>query len=396
MGDNDALPKSIVVGWRPSSVSGWGVYGQNLIRQLIEKGRNPVLYLAPHLLDVTPEVAVQLEPVLQRQVHLQDLLEKVGLLEFDYPVLHALRNDFLPSLDEQVVRGDKNIGVIFFVSTEISDQGLARAREYDLIVTGSTWNAEILEGRGLTNVANVFQGIDDTIFQPREKIDHYPDRFVIYSGGKLEYRKAQDVVIAAFREFHAKHPEALLTFAWANQWTGIMPTIGNSNFTKGQPDVVDDEMLIDDWLVKNGLNEDSFVNLGMLPNKDLPKLIASADMAVFPNRCEPGTNLVAMEAMAMGLPTILAANTGQLDLIEEGNCYPLNNQTPVKPYAPYNEVEGWREPTVEETLERMEEIYADRDEARRRGDKAAAFLRTLSWSNQIDRLINEIDALYRI
>ena len=396
MTETASLPKSIVVGWRPSSVSGWGVYGQNLIRQLIEKGRNPVLYLAPHLLDLSSEVAAQLEPVFQRQVHLQDLLEKVGLLEFDYPVLHALRNDFLPSLDDQVARGDKNIGVIFFESTEISEEGLARARDYDLIVTGSTWNAEILKGRGLTNVANVFQGIDDTIFQPREKIDMYPGRFVIYSGGKLEYRKAQDVVIAAFREFHANHPEALLTFAWANQWTGIMPSISNSKFTDGQPEVVDDEMQIESWLIKNGLPENAFVNLGMPPNKDLPEHIAAADMAIFPNRCEPGTNLVAMEAMAIGLPTILAANTGQLDLIQEGNCYPLIHQTPVAPYAPYNEVEGWREPTVEETLERMEEIYGDRAEAKRRGDAAATFLQSLSWSNQIDRLISEIEGLYRV
>ena len=181
---------------------------------MIGKGRNPVLYLAPHLLETTPEVSVQLQPVLQHQVHLQDLLEKVGLLEFDYPVLHALHNDFLPALDDQVARGDKNIGVIFFESTEITNKGLARACEYDLIVTDSTWNAEILEGRGLTNVANVFQGIDDGIFRPREKVDQYPERFVVYSNGKFEYRKAQDVVIAAFRNFHANHPEVLLTFAW--------------------------------------------------------------------------------------------------------------------------------------------------------------------------------------
>ena len=387
-------PKSIVIGWRLNSVSGWGVYGQNLIRQLIEKGRNPVLYSAPHLLDLSPEVAEQLKPVLQRQTHLQDLLEKMGLLEFDYPVLHALRNDFLPSLDEQAARGDKNIGVIFFESTEISEEGLARARDYDLIVTGSSWNKEILESRGLANICNVFQGIDDTVFHPRSKIETYPGRFVVYSGGKLEYRKAQDVVIAAFKEFHANHPEALLTFAWANQWTGIMPTISNSRFTDGQPEVVDEDMLIDPWLIKNGLPEDSFVNLGMVPNKDLPDHLASADMAVFPNRCEPGTNLVAMEAMAMGLPTILAGNTGQLDLIDGENCYPLREQTPVEPYPPYNEVDGWREPSLKETIERMEEIYADRAESQRRGALAANFLSDFSWANQIDRLLSQIDALY--
>ncbi|MBT3989404.1 MAG: glycosyltransferase family 4 protein [Rhodospirillaceae bacterium] len=388
-------PKSLVIGWRPSSVSGWGVYGQNLIRQLLEKGRNPILYLAPHLLDVSPEVSDLLKPVLKKQAHLEDLLEKVGVLEFDYPVLHALRNDFQPSLAEQPAQGNKNIGVIFFESTEISEEGLARARDYDLIVTGSSWNKEILESRGLTNVANVFQGIDHTVFHPRPRNELYPGRFVIYSGGKLEYRKAQDVVIAAFKEFHANHPDALLTFAWANQWTGIMPTINRSKFTTGQPEIsADKEMLIDAWLLENGLAEDSFVNLGMLPNKDFPDQIAAANMAVFPNRCEPGTNLVAMEAMAMGLPCVIAANTGQLDLIAEDNCYPLEDQTPVEPYPPYNEVEGWREPSVKETLQRMEDIYQDQTEAGRRGEKAAAFLANFSWANQIDRLLSQIDALY--
>jgi glycosyltransferase involved in cell wall biosynthesis len=388
---------SIVVGWRPSSVSGWGVYAQNLLCQFMEKGRNPIFFLSPHLMDVTPDVADLLKPVLQKQRYLEDLLEKVGLLEFDCPVLHALRNDFKPSLLDQTARGNKNIGVTFFESTEISSEGLVRANEYDLIVTGSSWNKDILESRGLTNVANIFQGIDQKLFKPRKKDLKYKDHFVIYSGGKLEYRKAQDVVSIAFREFQKKHNEALLIFAWANQWTKIMPTISQSKFTRGYPDVTGgDVMLIDEWLIKNDLLEDTFINLGMPPNKDLPGLISAADMAIFPNRCEPGTNLMAMEAMAMGLPCIIAANTGQLDLIAKNRCYSLIDQTPVQAYPPYNEVEGWREPTIEETLMRMEEIYQDQTEAHLRGAEAANFLSNFTWSNQIDHLLSEIDALYEV
>ena len=118
---------SIVVGWRPSSVSGWGVYAQNLLCQIIEKGRNPILFLSPHLMDVTSNVASLLEPVIKKQPHLEELLDKVGLLEFDCPVLHALRNDFKPALADQSACGSKNIGVTFFQSTEISSEGLVRA-----------------------------------------------------------------------------------------------------------------------------------------------------------------------------------------------------------------------------------------------------------------------------
>ena len=155
-------------------------------------------------------------------------------------------------------------------------------------------------------------------------------------------------------------------------------------------------MLIDEWLVKNQLLDGTFVNLGMPPNRNLPDHISTADMAIFPNRCEPGTNLMAMEAMAMGLPSVIAANTGQLDLVGDDRCYSLIDQTPVQPYPPYKGVQGWCEPTIEELLERMEEIYQDRASARLRGVEAANFMSNLSWSNQIDHLLSEIDALYGV
>jgi glycosyltransferase involved in cell wall biosynthesis len=319
----------------------------------------------------------------------------VGSLQFEYPVLHALRNDFMPALSDQPAQGSKNIAITFFESTKISQKGLERAREYDLIVTGSNWNKDILIKHGLNNVVNIFQGIDHKIFKPVKKSNQFKDHFVIYSGGKLEYRKAQDVVVTAFKKFQQKHPEALLIFAWANQWTKIMPTITESKLTIGHPDVSDqNNILIDDWLLKNGLLKHTFVNLGMPPNEKIASHISTADMAIFPNRCEPGTNLMAMEAMAMGLPCVIAANTGQLDLIADDRCYTLINQTPVKPFPPYNDVEGWREPNIHEILNKMEEIYQNRIEARQRGMKAAEFLSKFSWSTQIEHLLSEIDALY--
>jgi len=389
-------PDSIGIGWRPSSVSGWGVYGTNLILELLALERNPVLAAPPHRLDVDPDIAAKLAPVFQRQEHLSDLLEKTGVLEFDFPVLHALRNDFQPALADQPLQGSHNIGVIFFEDTDISEEGLARARDYDMIVTGSTWNKEVLQRRGLDHVVNVFQGIDDSLFVRAPRPDTYEDRFVIFSGGKLEYRKAQDVVIAAFREFRENHPEALLMFAWANQWPAIMPTIANSPFVEGHPEVLaNNELAIAPWLIANGLPEDSFIDLGMPANKDMPRYLAAADAAIFPNRCEPGTNLVAMEAMAASVPCLIAANTGQLDLIDEGNCYPLNKQTPVAPYEPYAGVDGWREPDVFEVVESLESLYADPEEARRRGDSGADFIRQFSWKNQIEALVGHIDDLYR-
>lgn len=385
---------SIAVGWRPSSLSGWGVYGTNLLIQLKRMGRNPVLYLAPHRLDLDAETALLLKPVLQRQAHLDELLQKVGVLEFDFPVLHALRNDFHPPIEDQIARGNPNIGVIFFEDTEFSADGLVRARGYDRIVAGSEWNRQIAEARGLDHVVTVFQGVDTGLFRPRPRSTQFADRFVVFSGGKLEYRKAQDVVIAAFRAFHARHSEALLMLAWGNQWPAIMPTIARSSFVEGKPDIRADGTLdVGSWLERNGVARGSYIDLGLEPNRAMPAHLAAADVALFPNRCEPGTNLVAMEAMAAGVPCILALNTGQLDIAGAGHCYELRRQGPVSPYDPYLGTEGWGEPDVEEAVEALETAY--RDAARRKAVALAGaeFMKTFDWSVQIAELVRRIDEI---
>ena len=53
-------------------------------------------------------------------------------------------------------------------------------------------------------------------------------------------------------------------------------------------------------------------------NRQLPHLIKQADVAVFASRCEGGTNLMAMETLACGVPTLISANTGHLDLLAMG------------------------------------------------------------------------------
>ena len=98
-------PSNIAIGWPSSSVSGWGIYGLNLTLQLIGQGRNPIWISQAKNLNLDEPTEALLNPVKKRQTHLSDLLAKTGHLEFDFPVLHSLRNDFKPSLEEQVARG---------------------------------------------------------------------------------------------------------------------------------------------------------------------------------------------------------------------------------------------------------------------------------------------------
>jgi glycosyltransferase involved in cell wall biosynthesis len=119
----------------------------------------------------------------------------------------------------------------------------------------------------------------------------------------------------------------------------------------------------------------------------MPAVLREMDVALFPNRCEPGTNLVAMECMAVGLPVILSANTGHLDLMTPENSYALSRQAPVDPVrASVGGSAGWGESDCEEILAQLEAIYTDSAEAARRGGQAAATLAQLPWQRQIQAL----------
>ncbi len=379
---------SVGIGWPASSYTGWGVYGLNLTLQLLEMKKNPVWISAP----VDLEINKNFLSIEKKQRLLEEVAIKTGSLEFDFPVLHALRNDFRPSLDEQLARGSINIGVIFFENTEFSEMGIKRAKDYDLIITGSSWNMEILQKAGIYNVVNVFQGVDTELFSPSDKSKKDSEKFIVFSGGKFEYRKAQDAVVSAFKQFYVNHPNALLVFAWENPWDEIVSTIKYSPFVEGVPERTKTGVTdFSSWLNRNGLPSDSFEDLGRIPNHKMPPVLASADVAIFPNRCESGTNLVAMEAMASGVPTILSSNTGHLDLIKQGNCLRLLKMSPSLPFAHYSGVSGWMEPDINEIVEALEEVYVNREKANQMAKVGHKSLQSFNWKKQINYLMDAID-----
>ena len=55
------------------------------------------------------------------------------------------------------------------------------------------------------------------------------------------------------------------------------------------------------WLELNDIPAANHVNLRMMPQSDFAALFRRVDAALFTNRAEGGTNLVAMEAMAAGV-----------------------------------------------------------------------------------------------
>lgn len=390
------VPK-LVIDWQAGTQSGWGVYGLNLALHAIRSGRAfPVLLSTPDLTGVTSLQQRLLKEALEghRQVAEFAALHGDKSLEIEHPVLRALGNG-LGSDTKGRLRGKHEIGVVFFEDTAFDSAAIQRGRAFDRIIAGSSWNAEVLRANGLDHVAVCLQGIDPTVFHPGPRSGWLGDRFVIFSGGKLEYRKGQDLVIAAFREFHRRHPDALLMVAWHNHWPHSMAEITTRGHVRGVPEVsVGGRLEIGRWLVSNGVPEDAFVDLGLATNFQMGQLVREADVALFPNRCEGGTNLVAMECLASGVPSILSANTGHLDLIDAECCFALADQGNVAPTRQFRGVEGWGESSIEEIIATLETVYSDREEARRRAEAGSARMLTLSWERQIGQLLTALQDFF--
>ena len=149
---------------------------------------------------------------------------------------------------------------------------------------------------------------------------------------------------------------------------------------------------VGEWLGKNGVEEGTFTVLPRLSQGAMGKIVRrNVDVGVFTNRCEGGTNLVAMEVMAAGVPVVLSDNTGHKDVVrrvcegrrEDDGCYVLRDQRD----GGWGE-EGWGESQVEEVVRTLERVYKERDAARRVGRVGQE--RVWSWEQEIDRMFSSL------
>ena len=116
----------------------------------------------------------------------------------------------------------------------------------------------------------------------------------------------------------------------------------------------------------------------------------SCDVGLFPNRAEGGTNLVAMEAIACGMPIILSNNTGHMDLTANFPCYKLEVQKNVNPISPMDGTEGWGESSIDEIISKLEKIYQNYHAAKQLGSDAAESIKEWNWHNRINALVEDI------
>lgn len=271
----------VAIGWALSSYTGWGVYGINLALELEKRG---VEARSTH---VAQADQIVVDPLRRRL--LDGFIRRSNMQQpvpADHVLLHALGNDALPH------NHTARIGIIFFEEPP-TDRMIKRLNAYDIVITGSSWNEEVLKDCGLTNVRTVIQGVDRSIFHPGPRRNLYPGKFLIFSGGKAEPRKGQDIVVQAFRVFAQRHPEAMLVTAWHSPWPHL---------AKGM------DLDLSEFA-------DRVIDVGQVPNGQMASVYRECHVGLFPSRGEGGTNLVAMECVACGVPIVAYGGTGHRDLI---------------------------------------------------------------------------------
>ncbi len=363
--------------WTLTEIHGWGLLGTHTALYLLDRGTPPLLLDKPLLNTMRPAVRDRIATLMPAYERMAAVIRgnpgKVLKFE-DVDIMHGLGNQLVSS-QSQNLQGRRNIGVIAFEDSTFNDEIKARGRQYDFIVTHSLYNQRLLEEAGMPDVRLAWQGVDPEEIKSLPRQHVFGDRFVVFSGGKLEYRKGQDIVLEAFKRFHARHPDSVLITAWQNMWPQTALSMADSPFTRVAPriDTQANRVLIAQWAIDNGLAADSFVDLGLLNRAQVAAALTESDVALFPNRCEGATNLVAMEAMAFAVPTILSDNTGHKDLMLDPEvCFPLRDQRQLD--NPHGARTGWCDSSVEEAVERLETVYTDRTEARRRAAKARDFV----------------------
>ncbi len=327
---------------------------------------------------------------LSKKINVINLLKnnKIGeKLKVEGKVFHALKNeDFLPLHN---VWGDENYGYTFF-EYELNKKAIYNAPGYDLIFAGSTWCKNKMEQSGIKNTAILIQGVDTERFYPGNKKSNR-DLFVIFSGGKFELRKGQDLVLKAVKILQQKYPDVVLVASWFNMWPQTMESMKLSRHIEFELRGNNWEEQFNHLIRKNGLNPEKIIPLPLVDNNKLREIYINTDIGLFPNRCEGGTNLVLMEYMACGKPVIASYNSGHTDVLTEENSICLKDMNEFKITGENGElIADWSEPELEEILSKLEWAYWNREKIKQIGENAAEFMLNFTWEKSAESLISQI------
>ncbi len=285
--------KKLYVSLPQGDFHGWGICGKNIVKELKKRSDCEIIDLGCEITD------------------------NLGNFRFNDPLFVCINDVTLRPWTP--FKGSPTIGYCFF-EEDLPDEAIENAKHYDLILAGSTWCANKLREKGINHVDVLLQGIDPELFYPLPP-KQADGKFTIFSGGKFEYRKGQDIVLAAFKLLQDKYPNLHLVTNWYNHWDFSMDTMAKSEYIKYERIFADNALNLKHICYINGIDSSRVEDVGLVPNDKMRDIFARTDLGVFPNRCEGGTNLVLMEYMTCGKPVLASYEAGQKDILQKDGIF---------------------------------------------------------------------------
>ena len=302
------------------------------------------------------------------------------------------------------------VGICFFEYVHDAQMRAAKLNQgLDYVICGSYWNRDLLKQFGCTKAVTIWQGVNIDCFYPRLVPLDCQHHFTLFSGGKLEIRKGQDVVLSAIEKIMGRIPNFRVASQW--YWGGEVDMAKTMNgmgvmkhpfhFAQKQNDAGKNINVIDYQTSFQPYGIDSKILTMLSPS--LPAQMGyqytQCHAAVSPSRAEGGTNLVAMETIAAGLPTLLSNNTGQCDLIEMAPAikdFYLEKSLQVReagsganadPNA-IPRMQDWGWPVADEIADRMVDLYQHYEHYQQKALLAAKQIAHYSWQNQVAKMLD--------
>lgn len=361
---------------------GWGVCGRYLALEM--ERFTPVRLITDDLECEARNNQSHYKRLSAIHVPLKELTRENGAKEevqLNGPLLQAIEGH---TLRPWLIRAEakRRIGYTFFEKTRLRKEDVTSAQAYfDRIVAGSKWCQNVLRDHGVTSLSTVIQGIDPLNFHPGYAAkERYKDRFVVFSGGKMELRKGHDIVLRAFKVLQDKHEDVLLVNSWYNQWDDSLMTMRMSPYITFDMPPGNYFKAIDRLLFANGIDPRKVITLPPVPHTKIAEIYKDTDCGLFPNRCEGGTNLVLMEYMACGKPAIASFCTGHTDVVNKDNSILLKDIGKLQIKNEKEELlQELDNPNIDEVIAELNRAYENRESIREIGRKAGEFMQSMTW-----------------
>ncbi|MDR4504170.1 MAG: glycosyltransferase family 4 protein [Candidatus Scalindua sp.] len=371
---------------------GWGVCGKYLVREISDIRQITYVTEDFGVHDIGDEFEYHFLKSRLADTREATDIRSGATKQVRFPILQAIGSQALMPWGPEI-HGTFKAGYTFFEENILKQEYIRNGKNnFDLIITGSTWCEDVLRNHGLENVTTVIQGIDQQLFNPfHSEKEIYRDNFLVFSGGKFEIRKGQDIVIRAYKVLQDRHQDVILVNSWFNMWGESMRTMSASPYIKFNITSNDYVPGMNTTLADNGIDIRRVITMLPRPNALMAKIYKNTDVGLFPNRCEGGTNLVLMEYMACGKPVIASYSSGHKDIINNDNALLLERMKPITIKRNENKIAEWDDPDLDETVERLEWAYQNRDALRSYGLAAGNTLKKLTWKRSAAQFVEIIE-----